>query len=223
MGEDRERELTLVLTSATVRLGRVNRHPIEQGKVVWYSPDGRMTEVVEVSSDGSFSYKQEHAPGELLFVIGTNAPLFATRQPNLLDGAVLEIDYPAAAVKSFEVALAPGANPDQGFMTIAIGDIVVPLDVFGWHGSRRVAGNIGRVSTTPRPVPDILATGSIAFLFATDVWAQTNWPGDGRDLFNTPAAIALPRTPAGDSTRVVLGGTGSNLRIATSDAAEPGR
>lgn len=221
LGEDRERELTLVLAPADIRIGRVNRQGLQDAVVAWFGPNGGLTEYASIKGDGSFTYKKDHTEGEPLFVIASNAALWATRHPRIRDDEVLELRYPEAPVRWFEVSLSPDAPADRGLMTLVIGDITVPRTALIWHGSRRGLP-MSVVTKQPSPVSDILATGPVVFLFASDLFIQANMLPGG-DVFYSPAAISLPRTPAGDSTRVVLGGTGSNLRIATSDAAEPGR
>lgn len=213
LGDDRERDVALLLDPATLRTGRVNRQGLENGVVAWFGPTGGLTDYAEIKEDGSFTYKKEHSPGEPLFVIAANAPLWATRHPLIREDEILELRYPDAPVRSFDVSLAPGANEERGLATLVIGDITVPRTALGWHASRRRI-SMGVVTKQPTPISDILATGPIAFLFASDVFIQANMTPDG-DVFYSPAAISLPRTPAGDSPRIVLGGTGSDLRMAT--------
>jgi len=204
MSTEREKSITIALEAVDIRKGRVLHPAVGGGSVIWYRPDGRALESAAIAADGAFTFKDPHAPGEVVAVVSAGAPLLVLRQPALQDGEPFEIAFPAAPVRSFNVSLSPEAKEVKGFVSLSVGDIVVPLNVLSKHmqlrGVRPLFLSPGEIA-----VRDIVASGPVAFIFAPISWAET-YGGDGTiDYFYLPAAAALPRVPAGAGPNVVVG------------------
>jgi hypothetical protein len=204
MSAEREKSVTIALDAVEVRKGRVLHPAVGGGTVLWYHPDGRTLESAAIAADGTFTYKDPHAQGEVVAVVSTAAPLLVLRQPPLRDDEPFEIAFPAAPVRSFSVSLSPQAKEVKGFVSLSVGDVVVPLNVLSRHlqlrGVRPLFLSPGEIA-----VRDIVASGPVAFIFAPISWAET-YAGDGSiDFFYLPAAAALPRVPAGAGSNVVVG------------------
>lgn len=202
MNSTRERALTITLERARVLHGKVHHPGIAYGQVVWFRPDGTIAEMVPVQPDGTFTYKKEHAAGEIVSVLSRTTPLLVFLQPILGEDQAFEIHYPAAPVRSFEVMLSPNLSERRGHLSITIGDLVVPGNVFGWHMSRRGLQSSFSGGGTVQ-ARDILATGPISFVFAPMSWVRVHWNEDV-DIFYFPAARALPRIPAAADSRVMI-------------------
>jgi len=192
MKADPTRDVNIELDRSDVREGVVHHPAIGGGQVEWYRPDGAQTESTSVAADGSFRYRNLHRPDEIVVVVSAGTPLLVFHQPPLDDGQTFEISFPAAPVRSFRVSLSPRAREPKGFLTLSIGDFVVPLKVFSDHlrfrGGRPFFLAPGVIS-----VPDILATDTISFIFAPFSWAEVYGGNRGVDFFYLPAAATLPR------------------------------
>jgi hypothetical protein len=204
MNTTHDRSVTIALEAAQLRKGRVDAPAIGGGHVYWYRPDGKALESVPIEADGTFTYKDAHAQGEMVAVVSPGTPLLVFRQPYLPDGETFEISFSAAPVRSFNVTIPPNAREVKGFVSLSIGDIVVPLAVLSDHlrsrGSRPVFLSPGAVA-----VRDIVASGPVSFIFAPISWAEIYFKDQSIDMFYVPAAAALPRVPAGSNTDVVIG------------------
>ncbi|MGK2858204.1 MAG: hypothetical protein ACSLFQ_13460, partial [Thermoanaerobaculia bacterium] len=201
---EREKSLTIALDRAEVRAGRVFHPAVGGGQVIWYSVDGRSLESVSVEADGAFRYKQKHAAGEVVCVVSAGAPLLVLRQPHLREDETFDIRYPSAPVRSFNVSLSGEAREQKGFVSLSIGDIVVPLNVISQHlrprGARPMFLAPGQLE-----VRDIVASGPVSFIFAPMSWAETYGKEASVDYFYLPAAGALPRVAAGSDANVAVG------------------
>jgi hypothetical protein len=201
---EREKSVTIALEAVETRKGRVLHPAVGGGTVIWYHPDGRTLEYATIAADGTFTFKDPHAPGEVVAVVSAGAPLLVLRQPPLQDGESFEIHFPAAPVRSFSVSLSPEAREVKGFVSLSVGDIVVPLNVLSKHlqlrGVRPLFLSPGEIS-----VRDIVASGPVSFIFAPISWAETYGGDRTIDYFYVPAAAALPRVPTGAGPNVVVG------------------
>lgn len=204
MKEVRERTVTIALEAANLRRGRVLHPAVGGGLVLWYRPDGRALESAEIAMDGTFTYKDAHAPGEVVSVVSAGAPLLVLRHPALRDDESFDIQFPAAPVRSFNLSLPPEAREVKGFVSLSVGDIVVPLNVLSRHlrprGVRPLFLSPGLLA-----IPDIVASGPVSFIFAPLSWAEIYGTDQSIDYFYLPAAVALPRVPAGSGSNVVIG------------------
>lgn len=204
LGKVREMSLTIALERAKARTGRVFHPAVGGGNVTWYSADGRRLESAQLAADGSFSYKQRHAAGEVVSVVSAGAPLLMLRQPHLRDDEPFNIEYPSAPVRSFNVSLSPEARESKGFVSLSIGDIVVPLNVLSQHlrhrGGRPLFLAPGEIA-----VRDIVASAQVSFIFAPMSWTENHAKNITIDYFYIPAANALPRVAAGSDFLVTVG------------------
>lgn len=139
MGETREKQVRLALTPVVKRAGRVVvGGPIEMGQLVWYSRNGIMTELIrELDAEGRFTFKKEHAEGEIVIFFAANQPLFATTHPRVPAGEDLVVRMPAGARRSFTVTLSEDTSEEGAFVALRIGDVVVPINALSWHLARR--------------------------------------------------------------------------------------
>lgn len=201
----RSHRVTITLDPAVVRHGRVLHPNATEGRVQWFTPAGEVSEMASIKSDGSFTYKSEHGANEIVAVIAPRTPLLVTRQPNVGDGEVFEIKFPAAPVRTYTVTLLPGAKETKGFLTLSVGDIAVPLRVIDAHLRER---DMRPLFLSPGSIVfhDIVAHAPVAFIFAPMSWAETYAAGSTRDVFYVPAAMSLPRFPTGNDGTVVIGG-----------------
>ena len=202
--KERAKSVTIALERAEARTGKVFHPAVGGGRVIWYSADGRSLESVPLAADGTFSYKQQHVAGEVVSVVSAGAPLLVLRHPQLRDDEPFNIEYPPSPVRSFNVSLSAEAREVKGFVTLSIGDIVVPLNVLSQHLRPRDARPLflapGEIA-----VRDIVASGPVAFIFAPMSWVENYGKDIGIDFFSLPAAGALPRVAAGSNANVAVG------------------
>ncbi|MGH9459462.1 MAG: hypothetical protein ACRD2J_17645 [Thermoanaerobaculia bacterium] len=204
MDGESQRTVTIALERAEARKGKLLFPAAVPAAVFWHRADGTRSESIQVTAkDGSFTYKVEHAPGEIVSVVSQHAPLYVFRQPYVGEGDVFSITYPQAPVRSFDAVLAPGAAELRGWFTIAIGDLVVPEPAFSGHLARR---GVPTAFTGPGTihVPAILETAPLTVILAPRTFLSVNGD-DAIDTFYWPGAGGLPRAVVGSDGRAVIG------------------
>lgn len=201
LDSDAEKTIELALNKATIRHGRVVLAGAQQSaSVTWWSPDGRLTEIVQVKEDGTFEFKRTHAAGEIVTYASANQPFIAMRQPPLNADEVFEIRLAIGArLRTFQVALSPDAH-DNAYVTIALGDMVVPLDALARHISMHGT----QASLQPgwvANVPDVVESAPIhvivipfSFVRSHDIF--------GVDFAMFPEVHSLPQQLLGERTRL---------------------
>ena len=142
--------------------------------------------------------------GEVVSVVSAGAPLLVLRHPQLRDDEPFNIEYPTTPVRSFNVSLSAEAREVKGFVSLSIGDIVVPLNVLSQHLRPREARPLFLVPGAIA-VRDIVASGPVAFIFAPMSWAENYGKDTSIDFFYLPAAGALPRVVAGSNSTIAVG------------------
>ena len=201
----RSRAVTIALDPVVLRHGRVLHPNAVAGRIEWFTASGERSERAPIAPDGAFTYKAPHPANEIVAVVAPNTPLLVLRQPALRNGEVLEVTYPAAPVKTYTVTLLPDAKETKGFVTLSVGDIVVPLNVLSDHLAEH---HLRPLFQSPGSivVHDIVAHGAVAFRFAPMSWAEIHGAGASRDIFHLPAAVSLPRLAPGPDGNVFIGG-----------------
>lgn len=176
--------------------GRIAGLPaIAGGQLYWFSADGRETERAGVKADGAFRYTKPHDVSEAVAFVSLNLPLFVFVQPPVAAGDAMIVNVPAASPRTFSVSIGE-ANPQQdAFVTIAVGNLVVPYPPFAQHlalhGSQLTLQNKG-----PLLIPDILETAPISVILGPPPSEVT--PAMRMiDFFRLPQYRSLPRKPVG--------------------------
>jgi hypothetical protein len=200
-GGDAEKTIELALSRTVERRGRVVLDgPQQFASVSWYSPDGHLTEIAQVKEDGTFTYKRSHAAGEIVSYVSSNQPFIAFRQPPVAEEELFEI-RPAAGARrrTFQVALSPQAR-EGAFVTIALGDMIIPADAFLWHVERHGAQPSLRPGWTAN-VPDVVESAPIRVILIPFSFAQAH-DVRGVDIAMHPEVLGLPQQTLGERTRV---------------------
>ncbi len=140
--------------------GRVHSPvPFEEGTITWHRPSGR-GETIDLAPDGTFAYESVHEAGEIMTVVSRSHPLWVFRMPAIGPKQSLDLRFPDAPVREFQVMMRnvdPRASTPIG---IVIGDLVVPSGALWQHQRMRddEAHIRGNRTITFR---DILETGPI--------------------------------------------------------------
>ncbi len=201
LGSDREKTIDIALNKASVRQGRVVLPgPQQAASITWWSLDGRRTEAAQVREDGTFEFRRTHAAGEIVTYTAANQPFLAMRQPPLDPDAFFDI-RPAigARLRTFQVALSSGAR-ENAFVTIALGDMIVPFDALMRHIEMHGAQSTlrpGDVTT----VADVLESAPIRVILLPFSYVQMH-NSTGGDFAMFPEVNTLPQQELGERARV---------------------
>lgn len=133
--------------------------PFDEGMVSWHRPSGR-GETVELAPDGTFAYESAHEAGEIMTVVSRSHPLWVFRMPAIGPKQTLDLRFPDAPVREFDVKMKGIDARTATSVGIAIGDLVVPSGALYHHQRLRDAEAYihGNRSETFR---EILETGPI--------------------------------------------------------------
>jgi hypothetical protein len=199
---EREKDVVISADRASRRSGKVHRAGLVEGRVIWYSAEGRSVETVPVEANGTFHYSEAHAPGEIVAVISASSPLFLFTQPRLADDQTFDIQIPPAPTRSMTVVMSSESSDPKGFVTLAIGDLIVPLSVLSqhlrWRGARPLFLSPGQIE-----MRDILTTAPIQVIFAPISWGEMNYKDKTLDMFFVPAARGLLKVRADEAAVVI--------------------
>jgi hypothetical protein len=134
MGDDHERHIELALKKVNIHRGQVMLSGDMLGRIDWHSRDGRMTESAAVKPDGTFTFKKDHADGEIVTYGSRKQPFIAMLQPHLGPDDTLQIRVPnGARIRTFDVAMSSSSRERGAWVTIMLGDVVVPGNSFAFH------------------------------------------------------------------------------------------
>lgn len=201
--KDREKSIRLALEKALKRRGRITTGKPQNGQLIWFSRDGKITEMIrEFTDSGEFTYRVPHAEGEIVVLLSADGPLFAFHHPRLLDDQPLEITYPSVPRRSVTVTLSADSREEVAFVALQIGDITVPIDGVGWHLMARRTQSSLRPSWTVT-IPDVLETGPISVILVPGSFMQQF---ESRQVMMPllPEAATLPRQRLGDDGSVTF-------------------
>lgn len=165
MKEMDEKRLELALDKADVRTGRIiTPTPFQYGTLVWYGAN-RMSEHIRIIGETPvFKYRQPHTEGETVAFTADGQPLYVFRYPRLTNQQEFVIQLPQARRRTFTVTLSDATREEGGFVALQIGDLVVPINMIGYHAQTR------RFQSSLRPgqtitIADVLETGPITAIF----------------------------------------------------------
>ncbi|HUP46257.1 MAG TPA: hypothetical protein VM779_12170 [Thermoanaerobaculia bacterium] len=202
MKEQREKIVSLALEKAVIRRGRIRSGAPAGARLVWFSRDGRITEMIwEFSPDGEFTYKKPHAEGEIVALI-SDQPLYVFHHPRLRDDDLFEIVIPLARPRSFSVTLSAESREESGWVALQIGEVIATINTVGWHLMQRRIQSILRPGWTVH-IPDILETGPITVIFVP-VSAMAPYRNPRVELPLVPEFGSFPRQRLGDDDNVIF-------------------
>jgi hypothetical protein len=200
-----EKSIRLDLTKAVRRSGRIDAHgPFTHGWLVWVSPvTGVLTELLrenDFAADGTFAYKKQHSPGEIVMFTAADKPMYVFRYPALEPEQSFDVVLPPAPSKNIAVSLAETAK-EAGWLTLQIGDIVLPSNVFGFHLQARhfMWSTLSPGGTLT--IPDILATGPITVILIPQSYLMSH---PGAQPPYVPDAAVFPRQQVGPANAVAF-------------------
>lgn len=200
-----EKQLRLALVPVVKRYGRViTNTPIEYGQLVWFSRAGQITEMVrEFQPDGRFTYKNQHAEGEILAFTEAKQPLYVMAHPRLQDGDELLVRMPNAPRRTFTVTLSEDTDEEGAFVALRIGELVVPVNMLSWHLARRGLQPSLKPGAS-MTVADVLATGPIRVILVPFSMAM-RYMSPRIELPLVPEIGTFPQQDLGEKTAVVFG------------------
>jgi len=197
---DTNRDVELRLARKAERRGQVSLGGDPTGRVFWCTSDGQVTESVAVSADGRFTYGR-HAESEIVTYAGRSQPLIALRYPRLGIDDVFEIRLEnPVRVRTISVGLSPESHEEAAFVTVMVGDLVVPAAAMDSHLMMRGARRSLRPGTTtiaaiaePAPLTVVLLPFSLL---------QQSKFGDRDYAYLPDVAAAFPRKRVGDEVTI---------------------
>jgi hypothetical protein len=167
-------ELTLEMSRGESRSGRIDVRGY--ALVAWADGAGNVTELVPVEDDGTFRYESKHEPGETFFLLSPTLPLVALRQPALRPGDALEITIPHVPSRAFTIRLGEKIAQQNAFLDIQVGDILLPINVWGQH--QRLRGQRSMITRRATlTVGAIAQTGPITVVLGPDPETTPPVPG----------------------------------------------
>jgi hypothetical protein len=156
-------EVTVRLSSTAAR-GRVVGHE-GFALLAIVGPDGRITEQVELRSDGQFALKRPPGPAEHAVYASPRLPLTVLPLPAMLAaGAELVLELPKVAARTFTVSV-PEVDSRGGFVGVWVSGRYVPLSLLVFHqDARGLDVMVGR--SAELLIRDIADVGPISVAFA---------------------------------------------------------
>lgn len=200
---DEQRRIELPLPHTNVLHGRVTNAPAADfTELVFFDGKGGLSEFAAMNADGSFDFKHRH-DGEWVSVVSPVLPVAVLPVPRTEDGAIT-LTIPAAPIRRYEISLGADSDIDDAFVTVAIGDIIVPGNVFGFFQQRRgLQTALGRRDVSSFTIPAVLETAPITILALPIVAGrQLDFRTDS-DLFYAPGNQPFIRRKSGDEMYVV--------------------
>lgn len=167
--------------------------PFDNGAVFWYSNRGIEIERAELAPDGTFVYGGSHEAGETMVVVSLSHPLWVSRSPSVERHQPLELRFPGAPIRTFDVSL-PGADwRDQRHVGVIVGGLRIPQPALRVHQALRGQAQTMR-GEGPMVFRDIAETGPVEVLLGPLTTAVANG-SIGTDLFAIPPFNESPRKP----------------------------
>lgn len=111
--------------------------PFDDGSLGWYTPEGKGIEQVDLGPDGTFVYERSHEPGETMVVVSRSHPLWIFRAPAVDPRKTLEIRFPDAPVREFEVSIQGADVRSVTPIGIVVGGMMVPSGALFLHQQLR--------------------------------------------------------------------------------------
>ena len=203
MEDTTDKTVRLDLAKVHIHQGRVEGGAGTMAQIVWFSPQTSMlTELIRgFKEDGSFTYKNDHAAGEIVVLTAADRPLYAFVQPPLDADAVFEIARPSAPVRTFTVTLADTAK-EYAWPALMIGNVIVPQNAVMWHLSPRLHSVRPLFPGNSVVISDVLETGPIKVLLVPQS-AFARYV-QGVQLPLVPDFAAFPRQDLGNADTVIF-------------------
>ena len=193
-GKDSGGKVTVRLSGTRAR-GRVVGHE-GFALLAIVGADGRITQQVELKSDGQFALTRPPGPAEHAVYASPRLPLAVLPLPPVpAAGTELVLELPKVPARTFTVTV-PGLDSRGGFVGVWVSGRYVPLDLLAFHQDAR--GLDVTVGKNPELlIRDIGDTGPISVAFAYEPAV----PGDTFiDPFTLPENAGVQRqTVAGSS------------------------
>jgi hypothetical protein len=183
--------LKFALKKLELRKGEVHvAGAIEAGAIIWTTRDGRRTEHANVNKDGTFTYTTAHAPGEIVAFLSSSHPFYAFLQPLINEGQLFAFTLPPAPARTFEVSLDESASGEVAFLSLMLGDLVLPAEVLNQYGMRHGSHlSVRRGQTTF--IRDILETAPLSVVSIPLSFLEMNNKLTRPDLALIPGAATF--------------------------------
>lgn len=107
--------------------------PFDEGKLSWFTAEGRPIEGVDLAPDGTFVYERSHQPGETMVVVSLSHPLWIFRAPAIEPRQTFEIRFPDVRVREFEVSVLATDPRKITLIGMVVGGMLVPSGSLEHH------------------------------------------------------------------------------------------
>lgn len=138
MTEREEKTFDIQLVPLRGNRGKIlSQRPFDNASIIWFSPAGTETERADVGPDGTFVYSSSHENSETMSVISMSHPLWTTRAPATGRRETMEVRFPDASPREFDVFVDRGDPRVTRHIGMLIGGVRVPLPVLREHQRMR--------------------------------------------------------------------------------------
>lgn len=111
--------------------------PFDDGSLGWYTQEGKGIEQVDLGPDGTFVYERSHEPGETMVVVSRSHPLWIFRAPAVDPRQTLEVRFPDAPIREFEVTILGADTRTVTPVGIVVGGMMIPSGALDHHQTLR--------------------------------------------------------------------------------------
>lgn len=192
MTKSEKKTLDIQLVPLRGSRGRiVSQKPFDNGAIFWFSPSGAETERADLSPDGTFVYAGSHGPDETMAVVSLSHPVWTLRTPRLERRQTIEMRFPDAPVREFDVSVAGADQRDTRYIALVIGGVRLPQPALRQHQALRSLPATVR-GAGPLRLRDIAETGPIDVVLGPTV-DEVSSRASGMDLFALPQFADAPR------------------------------
>jgi hypothetical protein len=126
--------ITLDLESIDERTGRVLAGGYSH--IFWTTRAGAVTEAASIEPDGTFRYRQDHGPEEVVVLVG-EAPLYVARSTSHDDGGNLTIPIATASKHDISVRLADRSRRNKAMLGLWVDGVFIAPRALRMHQIRR--------------------------------------------------------------------------------------
>jgi hypothetical protein len=199
--EAEESEVTVALQRLALNGRVISESAIEGGRISLVDAAGMERESAAVAGDGSFSYKRLPQPGDYAVFVSRSHPLLVQRiEP---EATSLIIHLARQAPGAIAVELSPSYPLESARITLAIGDLLIPADVFASHSAWR--GEVAVQKGRPFVIRDVVPSAPISVLVGPTVRDRPADAPPDADLFVLPQYRGyISRRAVGADGRVVF-------------------
>ena len=184
---DTTKAIEFSLKRSQLRRGRLSiPTPVIAGTLYRTTRLGTIVEEIAVKEDGTFSYRGD-SPADALVLVSLNHALAVVPHPPVPESEDLQVAVPEAGARNFSVELDRSLPIRGTWFTVAVGDVVVPLNALANHLSRRGISNWIEEGSPVRVV-DIVESAPLRVLAIVAAYPE---PADIPDLFTQPQYAAI--------------------------------